>query len=52
MFIPDFRWMEHRPDSPWYPTMRLYRQTSRDDWNDPIARIADDLADLARRSAS
>ena len=31
-FAPDFRWMLDRPDTPWYPTMRLYRQANRGDW--------------------
>jgi tetratricopeptide (TPR) repeat protein len=29
---PEWRWMLGRPDSPWYPTMRLFRQGSPDDW--------------------
>ncbi|HZI83970.1 MAG TPA: tetratricopeptide repeat protein, partial [Casimicrobiaceae bacterium] len=28
----DFRWLEEREDSPWYPTLRLFRQSRRDDW--------------------
>jgi ADP-heptose:LPS heptosyltransferase len=28
----DWRWLEHRSDSPWYPTMRLFRQREREDW--------------------
>jgi tetratricopeptide (TPR) repeat protein len=39
----DWRWQQHRDDSPWYPTMRLYRQTCRDQWSDVIERIADTL---------
>jgi len=31
-FVPDWRWMLERSDSPWYPTMRLFRQKSRGDW--------------------
>ncbi len=31
-FVPDWRWMLDRDDSPWYPTMRLFRQKSRGDW--------------------
>jgi hypothetical protein len=30
--VPDWRWMLERTDSPWYPTMRLFRQAKRDDW--------------------
>jgi ADP-heptose:LPS heptosyltransferase len=31
-YIPDWRWMLHRDDSPWYPTMRLFRQKTPGDW--------------------
>jgi tetratricopeptide (TPR) repeat protein len=30
--VPDWRWLLDRSDSPWYPTMRLFRQESRGDW--------------------
>lgn len=40
---PDFRWMLERPDSPWYPTMTIYRQPSRDSWQPVIERINKDL---------
>jgi ADP-heptose:LPS heptosyltransferase len=30
--VPDWRWLLDRPDSPWYPTMRLFRQRQRGDW--------------------
>lgn len=40
----DWRWMEARDDSPWYPTMRLYRQRRAADWCEPLARIAADLS--------
>jgi len=45
----DWRWMEGREDSPWYPTMRLFRQDREGDWAAPIARIAGALAALAAR---
>ncbi len=41
--IPDWRWMLERTDSPWYPTMRLYRQATRGDWEGVFERIAADL---------
>lgn len=41
--VADWRWFEGRCDSPWYPTMRLYRQTVAGDWGDVVARIATDL---------
>jgi hypothetical protein len=36
----DWRWMEHRADTPWYPTMRLFRQRSPGDWAPVIAEVA------------
>jgi TPR repeat/Family of unknown function (DUF6165)/Tetratricopeptide repeat len=43
-FAPDWRWQLHRSDSPWYPTMRLYRQSTLGDWSDVFARMAAALA--------
>jgi hypothetical protein len=39
----DWRWMAKGRDSPWYPTMRLYRQDVEGDWRAPLARLRDDL---------
>jgi Flp pilus assembly protein TadD len=44
---PDFRWMLERSDTPWYPTMRLYRQRERGRWDDVIVRMRADLQHLA-----
>ncbi len=44
---PDWRWMEGRDDSPWYPTMRLFRQTRPGAWEDVVARVAGALASRA-----
>jgi len=41
--VPDWRWMLGRDDSPWYPTMRLYRQDAFGDWPGVMARVAADL---------
>lgn len=38
--VPDWRWLRDREDCPWYPSMRLFRQSRRGDWTDPIARAA------------
>jgi hypothetical protein len=46
-YVPDFRWMLEREDSPWYPTMRLFRQTNRTDWNEPLARMTAALREKA-----
>jgi ADP-heptose:LPS heptosyltransferase len=43
-FQPDFRWLLDRDDSPWYPTMRLYRQPAYGDWASVVQRILEDLA--------
>ncbi len=45
--LPDFRWLRRRQDSPWYPSLRLYRQQERGDWAPVVARVAADLAALA-----
>ncbi len=42
-YAPDWRWMLGREDSPWYPTVRLFRQTQFADWAEPIARVASAL---------
>jgi hypothetical protein len=41
--VPDWRWLLDRDDSPWYPTMRLFRQARSGDWDDVFARIAEEL---------
>jgi hypothetical protein len=42
-FVPDWRWMLVRTDSPWYPTMRLFRQPRFGDWQSPIQQIVQEL---------
>jgi ADP-heptose:LPS heptosyltransferase len=44
-FIPDWRWLLERDDSPWYPTMRLFRQEKRGDWKGVIERVSQALTD-------
>src|SRR5262249_34379649 len=43
-FSPDWRWLLEREDSPWYPTLRLFRQPEPDNWDAVIARVAMELA--------
>jgi hypothetical protein len=43
----DWRWMEDRDDSPWYPAMRLFRQQRPGDWADVIERVRAALATIA-----
>ena len=42
-YIPDFRWMLDREDSPWYPNARLFRQPKIDDWNSVIKKLKKNL---------
>src|SRR5208282_96316 len=42
-FAPDWRWQLGREDSPWYPTLRLFRRTQRGKWQDVFERIAAEL---------
>lgn len=44
-FIPDWRWMLGRDDTPWYPTMRLYRQRSPGNWGSVIETMIRDLSE-------
>ena len=46
---PDWRWMLDRPDSPWYPTITLYRQKTRGDWVDVFDTIERDLRNLLQQ---
>lgn len=45
----DWRWLTDRQDSPWYPTLRLYRQTRPGDWGSVLAELTADLRSLAQR---
>ena len=42
--VCDWRWLTDREDSPWYPTLRLFRQTSAGDWSPVFERMARELA--------
>ncbi|HET6376507.1 MAG TPA: tetratricopeptide repeat protein, partial [Methylocella sp.] len=37
--VPDWRWLLGREDSPWYPTMRLFRQNALGDWDEVMERV-------------
>ena len=45
-FAPDWRWMLERPDSPWYPTLRLHRQPARGAWAPVLEAVHAALAAL------
>ena len=44
--VPDWRWLMDRDDSPWYPTMRLFRQPARNDWTGVFAAMKNNLLEL------
>lgn len=47
-WVPDWRWMMDRTDSPWYPTVRLFRQQAMKDWADPLNSVGSALESLCR----
>jgi len=49
-FVPDWRWLLDRSDSPWYPTMRLFRQESPGDWSGVFDEIKSALCELTPQS--
>ena len=44
---PDWRWMQNRADSPWYPTMRLFRQKIAGDWEHVFVKVKQELERVA-----
>jgi len=51
-FSPEWRWLLEREDSPWYPSVRLFRQPRPGDWESVFARMAQELSNrLPRRKA-
>ncbi|MBW8039423.1 MAG: tetratricopeptide repeat protein [Planctomycetes bacterium] len=48
-FVPEWRWLLNRDDSPWYPTMRLFRQEKWGDWDGVFARAAEQLRILTEK---
>lgn len=45
-FAPDWRWGLGREDTPWYPSMRLFRQRTAGDWDEVVRRVAEELRAL------
>ncbi|MDR3435503.1 glycosyltransferase family 9 protein [Telmatospirillum sp.] len=50
-FIPDWRWLMKRADTPWYPSLRLFRQPAWGDWPAVVQAMAEELAQLRQASA-
>jgi ADP-heptose:LPS heptosyltransferase len=48
--VPDWRWLIDRADSPWYPTMQLFRQRTPGNWAEVFGRIATQIATQRSRS--
>jgi hypothetical protein len=48
-FSPDWRWLLNRADSPWYPSIRIFRQAAPGDWRELAARLRDEVCDAAER---
>jgi hypothetical protein len=46
-YIPDWRWLLGREDSPWYPSIKLYRQPTLSDWNAVFVKVGSDLSQVA-----
>jgi hypothetical protein len=49
-FPPDWRWMLDRADSPWYPTMRLFRQPAAGNWSAVLAQVTQELRSFRENS--
>ena len=45
--VPDWRWLLDRDDSPWYPSIKIYRQPSLGDWDGVIKRVRQDLIEYS-----
>jgi hypothetical protein len=45
----DWRWMENRADSPWYPSMKIFRQKKQGEWKDVIVSITKELSNLIKK---
>jgi hypothetical protein len=48
-YNPDWRWLLERTDSPWYPTMQLYRQAQLGSWQSALEKVRADLLGLEKR---
>jgi len=51
-YVPDWRWLLKREDSPWYPTMRLFRQDAARTWDNVIPRVHAALGEFVGRGSN
>ena len=51
-YVPDWRWLLNRDDSPWYPSVRLFRQDSLGDWGSAFRKVRDALAEFSANRGS
>jgi hypothetical protein len=51
MIRTEWRWLVDREDTPWYPTMRLFRQSAANEWSDVFTRMAGELRALVDRKS-
>ena len=49
--VPDWRWLTNREDSPWYPSMRLFRQPALSDWDCVLQQVGQELIKLQQSKA-
>jgi ADP-heptose:LPS heptosyltransferase len=49
MLSPDWRWLLDREESPWYPTMRLFRQKNMGNWSEVVRRVASELTNVLKK---
>jgi ADP-heptose:LPS heptosyltransferase len=49
-FMPNFRWLLDRKDSPWYPSLKLYRQRKENGWDNIIENVKKDLLSLNHKN--
>jgi len=50
-YLPDYRWMLDREDTPWYPSARLFRQANVGDWDSAILNVRKALEELLTSNA-
>ena len=51
-FASDWRWLLDREDTPWYPTMRLFRQRRWGDWDEVFSRMAQELTGILAHTSN